>query len=594
MTTYFKYTNSESFTLNGIDYSGFFNVQNGIAYTGKIKDDFSEELTPKNNFSSEFYLKQLEFDNQFNSIENIIPYFSNSFDILNKNALDKVFDKIDMNNLMVFKSLIISDPRIVDFDENDCHFYGLSSTNRDTRNDDIMTGKNVVTHIDNFNYSDEWGFLENVKYGDFIVESDQSFKYLCSTGENLITISGSFDNTSLLTYDIIDLEFGEKIYGIYYDEFENKINVIINGVINIYEGLNYIECGTLILVDSIKVFDVETVSLKWSAKKNFKETLGLFEDRFYNITSYNLDNLKFMKYGNNIRTIIDNNVLYFLNKKSSTLLATMNLLEYGIENVTAIDIRNVDDFVIVLHLKNGVYSIATFDPYLISTTFTNYEINDLSENKYDIVFSTYDSNIFYIRSSGNIETRFISNPRNTAGNFKKFSLKYPPDYLFNNTYHKFNDTPIKWNTNRINANNFYNIIFDEITRSNKNYTLLHNSGRLYALKQPIMSNRYTAIDYNTTKYFTNISCGDDSFGLYFNKNVLDILKDTLTLYAKASNSFNFKKDDVLLINVKKIDYDLKNLRINGNESINTTTMQRIFTLITEIQQKLISNLTTSE
>lgn len=591
MTTYFKYTNGESFTLNGIDYSGFFNIQNAVAYTGKIKDNFSEELTPKNNFLSEFYLKQLEFDNQFNSIEKIIPYFTNSFDILNKNELDKIFDKVNMNNLMVFKSLIISDPRIIDFDENDCHFYGLSSTNRDTRNDDIMMGKNVVTHIDNFNYSDEWAFLENVKYGDFIVKSDQNFKYLCSTGKDLITINGSFDDMSLLTYNINDLEFGEEIYGIYYDESENKINVITNGVINIYEGLNYIECETLILVDSIKIGDVDTVSLKWSTKKKFEETFGVFQDRFYNINS---NNVRFMKYGDNMRTIINNNVLYFWNKKFSTLLTTMNLAEYGIENVTAIDIRNVDDFVIILHLKNGVYSIATFDPYAISTTFINCEINDLSENQYDVIFSTYDSNIFYIRSVDNIETRFISNPRNTAGNFKKFSLKYPPDYLFNNTYHKFGDTPIKWNTNRMNSNNFHNIIFNEITKSNKNYTLLHNSGRLYALKQPIMNNRYASINDSITKYFTNVSCGEHSFGIFFNKNVLDILKDTLTLYTKASNSYNFKKDDVLLNSIKKIDYDLKNLRINGNESINTTTMQRIFTLITEIQQKLISNLITSE
>ena len=85
MITYFKYTNGESFTSNGIDYSGFFNVDNGIAYTGKTKDQFSEELTSKNNFSSEFYLRKLEFDNQFDSIQRITPYFTNAFDVLNKN-----------------------------------------------------------------------------------------------------------------------------------------------------------------------------------------------------------------------------------------------------------------------------------------------------------------------------------------------------------------------------------------------------------------------------------------------------------------------------------------------------------------------------
>jgi hypothetical protein len=260
----------------------------------------------------------------------------------------------------------------------------------------------------------------------------------------------------------------------------------------------------------------------------------------------------------------------------------------------AIDIRNVDDFVIILHEKNGIYSIFTFDPYSISTTFINYEINDLDTDNYDVAFSTYDSNIFYIRSVKNIETRFISNPRNTANNFKKFNLKYPPDYLFKNTYHKFGNTPTKWNTNRMNANNFYNLLFSEITKGNKNYTILHNSGRIYALKQPIEDNRYTAIDSNITKNFKNVTCGDYSFGIFFNQNLLNILKDVLTLFTKASNSFNFRKDEVLLNNIELINYDFDNLRVNGNESINTTTMQRIFTLIVEIQQKLISNLTTSE
>jgi hypothetical protein len=592
MITYFKYTNGESFTSNGIDYSGFFNVDNGIAYTGKAKDQFSEELTSKNNFSSEFYLKKLEFDNQFDSIQNITPYFTNAFDVLNKNELDKIFDKINTNNLIVFKSLIISNPQVVDFDENNCHFYGLSSTIRDERNDDLMVGKDVVTHIDNFNYSNEWSFLEKIKYGDFVVKSDQKFKYLCSTGTNLITINGSFDNTSLLTYSIEELGLDKFVYGINYDEFENKINIIINDVIETYEGLNYIECETLILVDSLQIGTTEKVPFTWDYDRDFPETNLLFNADFFTTSIYNI---KFMKYGDNIRTIIDGNILYLWNKKSSTLLGTVNLLEYNIENVSAIDIRDVDDFVIILYEKNGVYSIATFDPYSIADTFINYEISDLDKDDYDITFSTHDSNIFFIKSIKNVETRFISNPSNTAGNFKKFNLRYPPDYLFKNTYHKFNNIPtIKWNTNRMNSNNFYNLVFSEITKGDKNYTLLHNSGRLYVLKQPIVSTRYTAIDNSIAKNFKNVTCGDYSFGIFFNKNLLNILKDVLTLFTKASNSFNFKKDDVLLNNIKAIDYDLDNLRINGNESINTTTMQRIFTSIIEIQQKLVANLTTVE
>ncbi len=604
MIAYFKYTNGESFKLNGIDYAGFFNVENGIAYTGKKKEFNSETLTPKNNFITDFYLKKLEFDNQFDAIQDIQPYYSDSFDILNKNELDNIFERINKNNLDVFKSLIISNPYIIDLDENSCHFYGLSSTTKDGGVDDVMTGKDIVVGTDPFSYSGEWSFLENIKHGDFVVKSDQNFIYLCSTGVDLITIKGSFDNKSELTYSNLDiLKSGDGVTGIYYDEFENTINITINGIVNVYDALNYIECETLVLIDKIQIGDFKTYSMFWNTVDvEYIFTDSTTTDDIFNIISFFIDgesvrtisrNIKSIRYGDNIRTFINNNILYLWNKKSLTLLEKVDLLKYGIEEYSSIDIRNVDDLIIILHKKSNNYEICVFDPFAIDTTFKNYVVDDLIENTYDVYFSTYDSNVFFIRSANNVETRFVSNPKNTSGQFKAFNLKYIPEFIWGNTkfYYKYEDNKYKWNSTELTSNYFYNLLFNEITKSNKNYMLLHNSGRLYALKQPILDNYYMAISENTEKYFTKVFCNDYSFGLFFNKNISNILKDVLTLYTKATNSYNFKKDDVTLNDIKNIEYDLNNLRVNGNESINTTTMQRIFTLIIEIQQKLIANLT---
>jgi hypothetical protein len=56
MISYFKYTNGDAFTLNDVDYSGFFTIVDSVAYTGKVKDSNSELLTPKQNFISNFFL----------------------------------------------------------------------------------------------------------------------------------------------------------------------------------------------------------------------------------------------------------------------------------------------------------------------------------------------------------------------------------------------------------------------------------------------------------------------------------------------------------------------------------------------------------
>lgn len=589
MITYFKYTSGESFTLNGEDYTGFFNIQNGEAFSGKKLDTTSDKLSSKGNFMSEFYLNQMEFDNQYNNIEDITPYYPNAFDILNKNELDKMFGSINKNNLVVFKSLITSNPQIIDFDENSCHFYGLSSSNIDMRNDDIMNGKTTIMHIDRFDYSDEWNFLEKIKYGDFIVRSDQKFKYLCTTGTNLITINGSFDDKSLLTYDITELDFGKEVYGIHYDEFSNNILIIINGELMIYEGLNFIECGNLILVDSVRIGDVLTNPLKWDSVVKFSEANGLYSQRFFNINPYSI---KFMKYGDNIRTTLDGGILTLWNKKSSDIINTINLSLYEIGDVISISIRNVDDYIGILHLKNGRYHLSFFDPVVLD--FKTSVLEDLFDDEWDIKFSSYDSNIIYLRGNTRVEIRCVSNPANAIGNFKEFSLKYPPRHTFGATNQKFGDSILKWNTSAMSSNRFTNILFSEITKGDKNYTILHNSGRLYALKQLININNYTSINKRVSKSFQNVQCGDFSFGLLFNRNITNILKDILTLYTKSTNSFKFKKDDVLLSDIKKIDYDLKNLKINGNESINTVTMQRICDLITEIQRKLIANLSTIE
>lgn len=591
MISYFKYTNGEAFTLSDMNYTGFFTVVDGNAYTGKKLDENSELLTPKENFITDFYLRKMEFDNQSGNIENIDPYFSNSFDVLNKTELDKIFDIINKNNLIVFKSLFIQNPQIMDFDENDCHFYGLSTSDASSIFDDFMNGKKVVVEIEEFSNSTEWSFLDNIKYGDFVVKSDESFKYLCSTGTDLILIKGSFTDTSVLIYNIEKLNFTIDVYGIHYDDTANKLYVMIHDELLIYEGLNFIECDNLILIDSIKLKPVETTILKWgSAKKEYDLVTASYNSLYLNI---NQNNEKYFKLGNKLRTHLSENTLTLYNKNDDQALLGISLSDYNIEKVIAIDIRNIDDAICLLHYSNNEYQFSFFDPYEFESTFKNYTVFDIPESDvYTLKFSSFDSNIVFLCTRNKVESRFISNPSYAASNFREFGLKYPQRLKWGSAFRKYDKNKSKWNLD--DSNYFTNINFKEISRGNKTYSLLHNSGRLYALKHPIIDTYQASIDRNTLKYFKNIKCGNDSFGVLFNKELFNMTKDMLTLHTKAINAYRIKNDDVLLNKVNKIEYDLNNLRMNGNESVNTVTMQRIFTLIVEIQEKLIANLVTEQ
>lgn len=592
MISYFKFTNGEAFTLNGFDYTGFFNVEDGVAYTERKKSATSEQLVPKNTFIADFYLNKMEFDNQFNFITNISDITANVFDVLNKVEMERLLSIINQNNLAVFKSLVVNNPQIINFTENDSHYYGLSSTPVDMRADDLMLGKKNESHIDPFRYSPEWAFLEKIKYGALFVKSDQTFKYLCSTGFDLYTLKGSFTDEGYIEYTSQELEMPQEIYGIDYDEFENKITIITLGDLLVYDSINFIECDTLVLVDSIKLGDVDSEILKWSTKKKFKDLIGKWGRKYYNIPNFSTE---FIRFGNNYRTSLENDEIVLRNKYSTEKVIGFTLDSLNIDKMLDINIRVVDDYVVVLHEKNQKFNITFFDPLDMEGTLKNWVIEEFkNSNNYRAFFSNHDSNVFYLNSTAQCQTRMISNPTYPAGQMRESNLKYVKKETFKNYIQKFGNGNLKWNTLSLDSNYFTNYMFDSITKSDKNYMFLLNSGRIYPLRQNISESYSPSISLNLAKSYDGIRCSDTSFGLFFNKTISYILKDILTLYTNATNSYVISKNDVFLKKIQEITYDTNNLYINGNETVNILTLQRILTLLTGLQKQLITNLTTAD
>lgn len=558
MNSYFKYTNGEAFTLNGNDYTGFFTVSANQAYTGKIITTNSIQLTPKPNFITEIYLNQYEFETNTGLLSAPSVYTPNYFDIFNKTGLDAALGEVNTNNLLIFKNLILPNPILFDFIKNNAFFYGLSSTDADARNDDTTTGKNVYTQIDPFAFDAEWDYLDSIQNGVFFVDSSEDFKYICFDRDNTqYTLSGSFIDPQLklgLVHNDVDID----ITNILYDDIDDTLFFVGKTHINIYNASDYIICGTLNLIDRITL-------------------------------SPGIDN-KLIRIGLNIRLEILGSNLLLKNKYSNDILQTLDISKYG--TILDVAIRNTDDFVSILSKKDDVISITFFNSRdientTVTTILTNLSIGNV---KYKLLFSGLDSNIIFVSSGKELQTRLINAPQQIAGRMNPNNLLYLRDYIWNTTYERFNKIQIKFNSNSLPSNSFNNLTYDIKTINDISYLLLHNVGRIYVIKQPPTDLYLAPIPLDLKKNFNGISCSESSFGLYFNNTISNVIKDILTIYAHCSKKINVDANgDIVYRELKDIDLKINNFYMNGNETINVVTLQRIFLLISNLQRQLISN-----
>ena len=169
---------------------------------------------------ADFYLNQLEFDRSFNNIPTLEYNIPNTFDVLDITTISNYFDILNTNNLEVFKNLVVQNPKVFNVNQSNTHFYGLSSTDADSRNDDIPNAKNVYTHIDPFSFDSEWSFVDSIIAGDFLLDSRDNFLYFCSDGTNQYTLRGSF--TEFGTLELVDSR-PSPIFYIKQDDVDKKI-----------------------------------------------------------------------------------------------------------------------------------------------------------------------------------------------------------------------------------------------------------------------------------------------------------------------------------------------------------------------------------
>lgn len=553
MISYFKYDNGNAFSLDHRPYNGFFHVMDGKAYTGKTFTASSRELSSIGNFISEFYLNRLEFDVTTSDGIKASPFVMNSFDILNKTNIDHAFDQINSNNLLVFKHLVIQNTELFKINRTNTHFYGLSSTDADIRNDDVPSGKRSYTHIDPFSFDSDWFFLDSITSGDFVVDSNDNFLYFCTNGQKLYTLSGSFASTEPIA--LIGSKNSDTFY-IKQDTVDNKLFIVSLSGIDILDLQNFTRCQTYNVLDSIT-----------------------------SITDPTYKHL--VKIGKNLRSEVFSNLLTFKNKYSTVLHSQITYEDLGISEILALDIRDIDDFVIFLANVGSDLYFGSFDPNDRSNTYKLSQIYNITPES-NLAFSPNDSNVFYTSNNATIQGRLISKPQYQFGNSTSSSYFYLKDYIYGQTREYWNTIQIKYNSNSLPSNSFNNILFRIIPSENSQYILTHNIGRIYASKLEMSDNYIASVPLNIQKSYNGTKCSESSFGLFFNVTISSLVKDILRLRSLAAETYSLDNGILTKNVIPDLEIELQNLYLNGNESINIISVQRILSLINDIQNELIS------
>ncbi len=630
MIDYFKYTNGDSFTLSGADYSGLFNIQQGKAYTGKSFSTSSKLLSGKDTFLTNCFLNKFEFDRTV-SIENKNtlkqPKISPR-NIIDQNFIDTNLQILNMNNLIIYSKNIIANPDLFDFlnsiENEDSYFLGLSSGKEDIRNDDTKLAKTnkFPIQIDPFSFIDKvpgMEVLDDTVDSMVFIYDDKSFNYFTTTSTSSYTFSGTFATGGSLVRLEEDVFEGAQRFS--YDNNTDTLYALeksLNNaglerfVLKLYDNSFVSQCRVLKLVDQISLED-NVIDDKVSLGNNilgyrYTERLVVQTDEDGNLINgrthganrlqqQNLNNLQQPK-------------IKIVNKYTFELINNI-ITSNPNEEILEFDIRDSDDSLLILTSLEGFdaeeFFIYHLDIDKVSSVEGDYilpfnpkplirfkpeVVFNQKNDTVSIYFSSNDSNIFIIDDEGAISSRFISNPENVAGFPSNKNLLYLEDMFFESTLERFDKIQKKFNSNTLPSNNYNNLNF-LVGKNNTNlFYLLHNVGRIYLMEESkILYKNFVPLGLKNL-YEQIISC-ESGLGISINSELQNIIKDTVNVFLNASViPFKEVREGIpilgKLVSYEGVDIDFRNLEFHDNEEVNYDTVSRVFDQIFKLQETIFN------
>ena len=599
MIDYFKYTTGNAFTLSGDNYTGLFNITDGIAYTGKTFTSSSKLLSSSDTFLSNCFLRKFEFDRTTTRVDKSIikrPSVSPR-NIIDQNFIDANLQCLNLNNLYLYSLNIVSNPDILDFANSTAdgtsYFLGMSSSSTDLRNNDFSLAKDNTfpIQIDPFSTVDNIPGLEvldDTVDSTLFVYDDESYFYFTTTPTNSYTFSGSFVHNGGLTRLVDDPFQGNSKFT--YDNNTDVLYSLAGEVLSLYDNSFINPCRVFKLVDQITLPEIP------------------------------IDDV--VEIGNNLlgyRFISDSGIsINIRDKYSLTHISNISVM-IPQEEILSFDIRDSDDSILIITqppIDPDTEDFFTYNMYHVDSELLGGSDDDLvlsnpkTINRYKpfydfnvkeeirVYFSGSDSNIFTLNDEGSITTRFISNPAEVAGVPSIDNLLYLKDMYFDDTQERFNLIEKKFNSNLLKSNYFNNINLILTKNSSNLFYLLHNIGRIYLFKDSSLEYKnYIPLDLPNL-YEKIISC-ESSLGISINSELQNIIKDTVSIYLNASiiPIKELISGIPLLskfVSYEGMDVNFRDFEFHENEEVTYDAVSRVFNAIYDLQVAIINTITAGE
>jgi len=603
MIGYFKYTTNNAFTLSGDNYTGLFNIVDGVAYTGKSKTSSSKVLSSSDTFLSNCFLNRFEFDRTTSPVDRGIikqPSISPR-NIIDQTFVDTNLQLLNLNNLHLYALNLVSNTDILNFANTtkggSSYFLGASSSSTDLRNDDLSLAKDNIfpIQIDPFSGVDkipDVEVLDDTVDSNLFVYDDESYFYFITTSTNSYTFSGSFvHNGGLVKIHDDPFEGNSKF------TYDNNTDVLysLNGnELNLYDNSFINPCRVFKLVDKI--------SLTFSP---LDDTVEIGNNLLGYRSATPSDGTEFVRRTKPLIQLHDKYSLRHISTISPNDSSDAN------ETILAFDIRDTDDSILIITTIGDdslYYNVYHVDIDAIETNYTltnpkrlnrykphyNYNI----KNEVRVYFSGSDSNIFTINDKGAISTRFISNPTEVAGIPSIDNLLYLKNMYFDDTRERFNLIQKKFNSNLLKSNYFNNINL-LVTKNNSDlFYLMHNIGRMYLFKDMKLQYK-NYIPLNLPNLYENITSCESSLGISLNSELQNIIKDTVSIYLNASIIPIKEIVDGIPVLRRYVSYEgmevnFRNFEFHENEEVTYDSISRVFNAIYELQVAIINTITSEE
>lgn len=621
----YNYTSGGEYTLSGINYVGYFNINNKIARTGRNITSNSQLLTPTSRIATDMYQYEIDQNLIFPDrliIDNIsLP---NDLDEIiippNEIVTSRIFNahlrRLYENTLYVYSKLLISSNVLPN---GYTHSIGITAT------DPIENGEqkwNPGGYATAYTPYSMVGFPEIDKSKKCLtIETNDKLNYITFSisDTTFSVISSKADKTKTnigYTTQNIDL-FTDKTYGKIEDiALSNNRFLFIsdseNNAIYKYDILAY-TTSDITLKDQLFLLDVigHEGDVKNRSGFNAPKIIEANSDRLYIYDS-----------GNNCVKIytID---LTWVNTYLLPLDTVIKDIAYNsFHNVVFVLVEQpARNFKILVFDNNFSSMLQEYDldekyEEIIDGESTRTTTNrrgikrfilDPAEELLGIRFSFQDSNIFYVFSNYNIYKKFITKPQSTIGKWSFTRARVTWDYIWNFIDIEYNQLFVTWNT-LSGSETLYNYIIDmNLLPQSGNYDDIFVPMRSGDAFRMLYCNELTLYDtvlasadidiYNTTRFGTlndeYVNALTINKELY--KQAYNIIALKNLLKGKFTGSFNrlgnlvyeqydyLNEDDINKISIGAIE----NLYVHENEHVSSEVLNRGLRILYNTQLQLL-------